>query len=55
MRTKEDVTAVERQEDVGFVTITLTRASCQHTHALWGAVQKHKSRDGKVLLLTYFI
>lgn len=48
MRTKEDVATSERQEDIGFATITITRASCQHTHALWGAVQKNKLKETKV-------
>lgn len=40
MRLREDVTGGQRHEDNGFISLTITRASCRHTHTLWGAVQK---------------
>lgn len=49
MRLKEDELPRERKkEDNSFVKVTVTIASCKHTHALWGTVQKHKVRDTKV-------
>ncbi|XP_074031826.1 vacuolar protein sorting 13B isoform X2 [Leptinotarsa decemlineata] len=41
MRLQEDAGSSQHHEDHGFINITITRASCQHTHTLWGAVQKH--------------
>ncbi|CAH2018039.1 unnamed protein product [Acanthoscelides obtectus] len=47
MRQREDVVSVSsdqqqlqqqrHHEDNGFMCVTITRASCQHTHTLWGA------------------
>lgn len=36
---------VERQEDTSFFSLTITRASCQHTHTLWGANRKQKLKE----------
>lgn len=44
MVTKEDLVS-KRQEDTSFLSITITRASCQHTHTLWGAIQKNKQKE----------
>lgn len=46
MRLREDVTTGQRHEDNGFISLTITRASCRHTHTLWGAVQK-RNKDKK--------
>ncbi|CAG9819390.1 unnamed protein product [Phaedon cochleariae] len=46
MRLREDVGSGQRHEDSGFINVTITRASCQHTHTLWGAVQK-RNKDLK--------
>ncbi|KAJ8927596.1 hypothetical protein NQ314_019923, partial [Rhamnusium bicolor] len=46
MRLREDITSGQRHEDNGFLSVTVTRASCQHTHTLWGAVQK-RQKDKK--------
>lgn len=40
MRLRDDLVTSQRQDDCSLVSITITRASCQHTHTLWGAVQK---------------
>lgn len=40
MRLREDIAT--RHEDNGFLSVTLTRASCKHTHTLWGTVQKRQ-------------
>ncbi|XP_050295994.1 intermembrane lipid transfer protein VPS13B [Anthonomus grandis grandis] len=45
MRLRDDLATgrhhPQRQEqDSSLVSVTITRASCQHTHTLWGAVQK---------------
>lgn len=40
MRLREDIAT--RHEDNGFLNITITRASCKHTHTLWGTVQKRQ-------------
>ncbi|CAG9862165.1 unnamed protein product [Phyllotreta striolata] len=40
MRIREDAQVNQRHEDNGFINVTITRASCQHAHTLWGAVQK---------------
>lgn len=42
MRLREDIALGQHHEDSGFISVTITRASCQHTHTLWGAVQKRK-------------
>ncbi|XP_056633940.1 intermembrane lipid transfer protein VPS13B isoform X1 [Diorhabda sublineata] len=47
MRLREDIGMNQRHEDNGFVNITITRASCQHTHTLWGAVQKRYHKEPK--------
>lgn len=39
----------ERQEDTSFLTVTITRASSQHTHTLWGTHKKSKLKE-KVIL-----
>ncbi|KAK4875062.1 hypothetical protein RN001_011484 [Aquatica leii] len=49
MKIREVEATRERQEDVGFATITITRASSQHTHALWGTVPKSKAKEGKAV------
>lgn len=41
MRLREDLASNQKQEDNSLISITITRASCQHTHTLWGAVQKN--------------
>lgn len=41
----ESVVAPERQEDTSFLSVTITRASCQHTHTLWGANRKSKLNE----------
>lgn len=46
MRLREDISLGQHHEDSGFISVTITRASCQHTHTLWGAVQK-RSKDHK--------
>lgn len=46
MRLREDISSNQRHEDNSFISITVTRASCQHTHTLWGAVQK-RNKDVK--------
>ncbi|KAF5296670.1 hypothetical protein FQR65_LT10210 [Abscondita terminalis] len=48
MKIREVEATRERQEDVGFATITITRASSQHTHALWGTVLKNKLQEVKI-------
>lgn len=43
MRLREDTSSTQRHEDNSFISVTVTRANCQHTHTLWGAAQKrHK-------------
>ncbi|XP_076265664.1 vacuolar protein sorting 13B isoform X3 [Rhynchophorus ferrugineus] len=46
MRLREDLSPGQRQEDNSLISVVLTRASCQHTHTLWGAVRK-KDKDKK--------
>ncbi|XP_008197902.1 intermembrane lipid transfer protein VPS13B isoform X1 [Tribolium castaneum] len=41
VRLREDVFE-KRPEESGFIGMTITRASSQHTHNLWGTVQKTK-------------
>ncbi|CAG9772920.1 unnamed protein product [Ceutorhynchus assimilis] len=36
MRLRDDLAT--RQEDSSLISVTITRASCQHTHTLWGAL-----------------
>lgn len=36
---------IERHEDTNFASITITRASCKHTHSLWGALYGNKGVD----------
>lgn len=38
----EEAVPPERQEDTSFFGVTITRASCQHTHTLWGANRRSK-------------
>ncbi|KAG5888478.1 hypothetical protein JTB14_022106 [Gonioctena quinquepunctata] len=47
MRLREDAGLNQHHEDHGFINITITRASCQHTHTLWGAVHKNQKRQKK--------
>lgn len=47
MRLRDDFISSQRHEDNGFISITITRASCQHTHSLWGAVQKRRKEEKK--------
>ncbi|KAL1506203.1 hypothetical protein ABEB36_005605 [Hypothenemus hampei] len=47
MRLRDDLATSQRQEDNSLISITVTRASCQHTHTLWGAVQKKNRDNGK--------
>ncbi|CAH2007814.1 unnamed protein product [Acanthoscelides obtectus] len=65
MRQREDVVSVSsdqqqlqqqrHHEDNGFMCVTITRASCQHTHTLWGtggtpsrgAQGKQSAKEGK--------
>lgn len=44
MRLREDVALEKRPEDGGFLGITITRASSQHTHNLWGTARKSKEK-----------
>lgn len=44
MRSVEEISK-ERQEDNSFANVTITRASCQHTHDLWGANNKEKLKE----------
>ncbi|XP_030768330.1 vacuolar protein sorting-associated protein 13B-like isoform X2 [Sitophilus oryzae] len=46
MRVRDDFATNPRQEDNGLISVVITRASCQHTHTLWGAVRK-KHKDKK--------
>ncbi|CAH0555543.1 unnamed protein product [Brassicogethes aeneus] len=48
MRLQEDVSLGQRHEDSGFISVTITRASCKHTHTLWGAVQKNKKDNTSI-------
>ncbi|KAH0999222.1 hypothetical protein HUJ04_005426, partial [Dendroctonus ponderosae] len=53
MRLREDLAANQKQEDSSLISVTITRASCQHTHTLWGAVQKNnKKSDANTQLLS---
>lgn len=45
MKTREENTSNEKHEDNTFANIVITRASCQHTHNLWGTSKKPKSKD----------
>lgn len=51
MRLREDISTTQHHEDSGFISVTITRASCQHTHTLWGAVQ-NRNKDHKKSNLT---
>lgn len=42
LRLRDDVPAEKRPDESGFFGMTLTRASSQHTHNLWGAKSKEK-------------
>lgn len=41
----DETVTPERQEDTSFLSATITRASCQHTHTLWGANRKSKLNE----------
>ncbi|KAF5303499.1 hypothetical protein FQA39_LY09962 [Lamprigera yunnana] len=45
MKICEEQVTCERQED--FATITITRASCHHTHVLWGTVAHTRTKEAK--------
>ncbi|KAI4462018.1 vacuolar protein sorting-associated protein 13b [Holotrichia oblita] len=45
MKTREENTSNDKHEDNTFANIVITRASCQHTHNLWGTSKKSKSKD----------
>lgn len=45
MRSVEENGNREKQEDNSFANITITRASCKHTHSLWGAFRKSKGKE----------
>lgn len=40
-----DDSIIDRHEDTNFASITITRASCKHTHNLWGALYENKGAD----------
>lgn len=46
MKTREENTSDEKREDNTFANIVITRASCQHTHNLWGTMKKTKTKEG---------
>ncbi|XP_045475296.1 vacuolar protein sorting-associated protein 13B [Harmonia axyridis] len=46
MRHRDDYLSEERHEDNAFINLTITRASCRHTHTLWGTM--HKKKDHKM-------
>ncbi|KAK9889545.1 hypothetical protein WA026_006900 [Henosepilachna vigintioctopunctata] len=46
MRYREDYLGEDRHEDNAFINLTITRASCRHTHTLWGMLHNRK-RDPK--------
>ncbi|KRT78503.1 hypothetical protein AMK59_7594, partial [Oryctes borbonicus] len=45
MKTREESTSDEKREDNTFANVVITRASCQHTHNLWGTTKRNKSKD----------
>ncbi|XP_017781523.1 PREDICTED: vacuolar protein sorting-associated protein 13B [Nicrophorus vespilloides] len=47
MQANDEHLKSERQEDTSFANITITRASCQHTHNLWGTAKKNKQTEDK--------
>ncbi|XP_060527776.1 intermembrane lipid transfer protein VPS13B isoform X2 [Cylas formicarius] len=47
MRLRDELMSGPRQEESSFISVTITRASCQHTHTLWGALQR-KEKDKKL-------
>jgi vacuolar protein sorting-associated protein 13B len=49
MRLREDVPVEKSPEESGFIGITITRASSQHTHNLWGALQKTSKQEKRTL------
>lgn len=51
MRLRDDLSSSQRQEDNSLIRLTITRASCQHTHTLWGAVQ-NKNKGSCFNILT---
>ncbi|XP_044753199.1 vacuolar protein sorting-associated protein 13B isoform X2 [Coccinella septempunctata] len=46
MRHRDDYLSEERHEDNAFINLTITRASCRHTHTLWGTL--HRKKDLKL-------
>ncbi|KAL3269017.1 hypothetical protein HHI36_008101 [Cryptolaemus montrouzieri] len=42
MRHRDDYLSENRHEDNAFINLTITRASCQHTHTLWGMLHNRK-------------
>lgn len=42
MRHRDDYLSEERHEDNAFINLTITRASCRHTHTLWGTLHRKK-------------
>ncbi|XP_066257341.1 intermembrane lipid transfer protein VPS13B isoform X1 [Euwallacea similis] len=54
MRLRDDLPSSLRQEESCLISLTVTRASCQHTHTLWGAVQK-KNKSSKLQTNTHLL
>lgn len=52
MRSVDESRTGDRPEDSSFANVTITRASCKHTHNLWGTHRKNKIKD-KVVILAY--
>lgn len=48
MRGREEFPTSEKQDDFGFMSITVTRAKCGHVHTKWGTSKKHRLAEMKV-------
>lgn len=48
MRVQDEIPPVERQEECGFLSITVTTAKCGHVHSKWGTGKKHKLAEAKI-------
>lgn len=55
VRLREDISAEKRPEESGFIGITITRASSQHTHNLWGTIQKKDKRQSNSRYITEIV
>lgn len=49
MRGQEGIPSTERQDDCGFMSLTVTRAKCGHVHSKWGtSSKKYKLAEAKI-------